>query len=163
MEIFNAWHVKDTEPMANLGFNSTMMSFPHPILVLIAGKTEGLRYRLWYSKANGLKDVRYQKLQVITDNSDIEVVMGVEIVKQKDIIRLEPDYCIHEILPSEYQKIADSFRESDNAIEAKRLFDKLKTLEDAVRGALQDIMRHPRSYIEPNGECCPISQLTSRK
>lgn len=147
------------------------MAFTQPILELIAGKTKNLRYRLLYSKSHNLKEVKYQKLQVIMDSGVIAVVQGVEHLRQNDIYCLEHEDCKKETLPSEYQKIADIFLKNeilppeyqtirDVAVEATQLINELKPLEKDIRETLHDILKFA-TYIQPKGKCCPSSRLSS--
>lgn len=144
--IRESWKIQDTE---------LIPFFEEPILRLIAGRDQELRYQLGISVGHKLKELKYQVLVV----NGTEVVRGRESAGQQ-FEMLDQERCIKEALPTAYQKIADSIYKID-APQVKELFQALSELEAKLHKSLQEIqLRH--DHIMYTCKLCPGQPRLSR-
>jgi hypothetical protein len=140
------WKIQDTE---------LARSFEDPILRLVDGTDEKLRYKLNIGVGHELKEFKYQVVVV----NDTEVVRGRETAGQQ-FRMLNHEQCSKEALPDEYQKVADSIYET-GASQAKGLFQALSELEAKLHKSLQEIQLR-RDYIMYTCKLCPGQPRLSR-
>ena len=144
-EIRNSWK--------KVGAEATS-SFEAPIISAIA---EGRRKKFWYTlyiaKDHTTAELDYQQLDV----NNVGVVRGLKTKEQPGLgfRLLDHEKCKDEILPTEYQKVADCFLQSEIASEASQSFQSLKDLEAKIHRSLEEILRG-RSYVPGRCKRCPI-------
>ena len=139
-EIRESWEIEGID---------AVLGFEKPILRLISGQGKALQYRLLVIEGHDPAELTYQLLLA----NDTVVLQGRD-TKTRHFASLEHEECKGEILPTEYQRIAELFLRSDIASEAKRLLPDLRVLEDKIHGSLDEVLSR-RDYIEYICKLCP--------
>jgi len=139
-EIRESWGIEGVD--AALGFEK-------PVLRLISRQGKELQYKLFVIEGHDPAEPTYQLLLA----NDAVVLEGRD-TKTRHFTSLEHEECKGEILPTEYQRIAELFLRSNIASEAKRLLADLRGLEDTIHGSLEEILLR-RDYIGHICKLCP--------
>lgn len=109
--------------------------FEQPIVRLLARQDKELRYKLLVACDHNLSELKYQIL-VVNDNDAVLKHPSANCY----VSPLKDEQCNGEILPLEYQKIADHFLQSDVTKELMELRKKVFGLEITMQNSLQNML-----------------------